>query len=158
MRYLLSTILILVSVTTIGKGQDDPSDAVTRRRLYLDEFRPVPQLEVARHPLTRSKFPCINMHAHPGRLSGAELRELASTMDTANVAVGVSLDGAAGGRVSEHLEKLNQNAPGRFVVFVRMDYIGDGDADDFATWDVNEPGYGQRMADKLTESVRLGAC
>jgi predicted TIM-barrel fold metal-dependent hydrolase len=44
------------------------------------------------------------------------------------------------------------------VVFARIDYIGTGKLDDPATWDVHRPGYGQRMADKLAEEVKQGAC
>jgi predicted TIM-barrel fold metal-dependent hydrolase len=38
-----------------------------------------------------------------------------------------------------------------------MDYVGDGEKDDPKTWDVHKPGFGVRMADKLTEAVRQGA-
>ncbi len=158
MRILFYAATILLSTVVSAEAQDREPPNGEAPRLFLDEFRPVPQLQVEAHPLTRSKFPCVNMHTHPSRLSAEELRELAEVMDAANVAVAISLDGQAGGRVAEHLRRLSENAPDRFVVFVRMDYRGDGDPEDFTTWDVNQPGYGLRMADKLTESVRLGAC
>ena len=158
MRTSILAAILLPLATIPATAQDQQPDADAPKRLYLDEFRPVPQLKVDEHRLTRSKFPCVNMHTHPSRLSDDELRNLAEIMDAANVAVAISLDGRAGVDFSQHLQHLQAHAPGRFVVFVRMDYVGDGDPDDFATWDVNQPGYGQRMADKLTESVRLGAC
>ena len=37
-----------------------------------------------------------------------------------------------------------------------MDYQGDGEKEDPKTWGVHRPGYGQRMADHLSEAVRLG--
>jgi len=126
--------------------------------LLLNEFRPQSELRTPQHPLTRSKFPCINMHTHPSRLSDEELRELAEVMETGNVAFAISLDGPAGPSVREHIHRLEQFVPGRYRVFVRMDYIGDGDPDDPQTWDVHRDGFGTRMAEKLAESVRLGAC
>jgi predicted TIM-barrel fold metal-dependent hydrolase len=125
--------------------------------LPLTEFRPRSQLRIPQHRLTRSRFPCVNIHTHPARMSDAELQSLAETMRTANVAVSVSLDGIAGPQFVAHQQWLRECSADSFVAFVRMDYVGDGDADSPATWDVNQPGFGQRMADKLAESVRLGA-
>jgi len=71
--------------------------------------------------------------------------------------VSVSLDGRAGAKFAAHYQKLTKRHPGRFVVFVRMDYIGDGNPDKPDTWDVHKPGFGLRMADRLSESVKQGA-
>ncbi|MCA8995456.1 MAG: amidohydrolase family protein [Planctomycetaceae bacterium] len=127
------------------------------RRIYLDEFRPTPVLKTDEHILTRAKFPCVNVHTHPGRLNPEELDEMVQVMDEANIAVSVSLDGRAGPEFADHYKLLTGRHPGRFAIFVRMDYIGDGDPEDPATWDVHRPGFGLRMADRLTEAVRQGA-
>jgi len=145
------TLISLLPVSAIA--QDDP---VSSRRIYLDEFRPKAELKVTEHPLKRAKVPCVNVHSHPGKLSDAEIDEMVQVMDEANIAVSVSLDGRVG-IFAEHHQKLTRRHPGRFVVFLRMDYQGDGDKDDPKTWDVHKPGYGQRMADHLSEAVRLGA-
>ncbi len=127
------------------------------RRIYLDEFRPTPVLKASEHILKRAKFPCVNVHSHPGKLSIEALDEMVKTMDAANIAVSVSLDGRAGPAFADHYQLLHKRHPDRFIVFVRMDYIGDGDPDDPKTWDVHKSGYGVRMADRLTEAVRQGA-
>ena len=127
------------------------------RRIYLDEFRPTSELKVPEHPLKRAKFPCVNVHTHPFQLTDAELDEMVQVMDEANIAVSVSLDGRAGPRFAEHAQRLATRHPGRFVVFVRMDYIGDGNPDDPATWELHRPDFGVRMADRLTAAVRQGA-
>ncbi len=128
------------------------------KRIYLDEFRPTSVLKAPEHLLMRAKFPCVNVHSHPGKLSAAELDDMVQVMDDANVAVSVSLDGRAGARFAEHYQSVTGRHRDRFVVFVRMDYIGDGNPDDPATWDVHRPGFGLRMADRLSEAVRQGAC
>lgn len=145
----------------IGSGvfaQESAEESMPRpRRIYLDEFRPEQSLRADEHLLTRAKYPCVNVHTHPFKLSDGELAEMVADMDAANIAVSVSLDGQAGPKFAEHYQRLKQAYPGRFVVFVRMDYIGEGVADDPKTWDVHQPGYGLKMADRLTEAVRQGA-
>ncbi len=135
---------------------DDPSPA-RPRRLYLDEFRPRSELKTPLHPLPRAKYPCVNVHTHPARLTEAELAEMVATMDAANIAVSISLDGRVGPRFAEHYQRLTTAHPDRFLVFVRMDYIGEGNPDDPQTWEVHRPDFGLRMADRLTLAVRQGA-
>jgi predicted TIM-barrel fold metal-dependent hydrolase/lysophospholipase L1-like esterase len=149
---LTASMMLVASVY----GQENKAEG--SRRLYLDEFRPKAQLRAPRHPLTRAKFPCVNVHFHPEKLSASELDEQIRVMDEANIAVSVSLDGRVGTKFSEHLSSLTARHPNRFVAFVRMDFVGDGNADDPKTWDVHKPGYGARMADRLSETVRQGAC
>lgn len=136
------------------EAQDNPPQPP--RRIYLDEFRPTPVLKTEEHLLTRAKFSSVNVHTHPGKLSIAELDEMVATMDAANIGVSVSLDGRTG-TFADHYQLLKQRYPHRFVVFLRMDYIGSGDPDRPETWDVHQPGYGLRMADRLSEAVRQGA-
>jgi predicted TIM-barrel fold metal-dependent hydrolase len=132
-------------------------DSPTAKRIYLDDFRPRPELRVEEHLLTRAKFPCMNVHTHPDKLSDDEVAEMVRVMDESNIAVSVSLDGQVGPRFPEQLQRLAGKHPGRFVLFVRMDYIGEGNPDDPATWELHRPDFGVRMADKLSEAVKLGA-
>ncbi len=148
----LCLAILLLGVTTL-RAEDAPAS----KRIYLDEFRPRPELRVEEHLLTRAKFPCVNVHSHPGKLSDAEVAEMVKVMDESNIAVSVSLDGQAGPRFPEQLERVSGKYPGRFVLFVRMDYIGEGNPDDPATWELHRPDFGVRMADKLSEAVKLGA-
>ena len=127
------------------------------RRIYLDEFRPASELKAPAHLLTRAKFPCVNVHTHPGRLTDDQIDEMVRVMDEANIAVSISLDGLSGRRFDEHLARLNMRHAGRFAVFVRMDYQGTGQDNKPETWDVNQPGFGLRMADRLSDAVRRGA-
>ncbi|HVJ68764.1 MAG TPA: amidohydrolase family protein, partial [Caulifigura sp.] len=153
-----SALILVAALAAAPAGRAQDVGTKESRRIYLDEFRPRPALKTAQHALTRAKFPCVNVHFHPDKLSATELDEQVRVMDEANIAVSVSLDGRVGTKFSEHLKKLTERHPGRFVAFVRMDYVGDGDAKDQKTWDVQKPGFGARMADKLSEAVKQGAC
>ena len=150
---LLILIGAMLSIRLLP-AQDQTTDP---RRLYLDEFRPTSELITQQHILRRARFPCVNVHTHPGKLSEDELDEMVRVMDAGNVAVSVSLDGQAGPSFADHYRMLTGRHPGRFVVFVRMDYVGDGDADRPDSWDVQNPGFGIRMADRLSNAVRQGA-
>ncbi|MEW4531195.1 amidohydrolase family protein [Maioricimonas sp. JC845] len=156
MRRTVTLLVIfgVMSAQVVPAIADEPGQP---RRIYLDEFRPKSELKTPEHILRQAKFPCVNVHSHPGRLSDDEIDEMVRVMDEANIAVSVSLDGRAGPRFSDHYQKLRQRHPNRFVVFVRMDYIGDGDPDDPSTWDVHKPGFGIRMADRLSDAVKQGA-
>jgi predicted TIM-barrel fold metal-dependent hydrolase/lysophospholipase L1-like esterase len=154
--WLTASMTFVALFITDAHGQEKKSDAP--RRLYLDEFRPKSQLRAPQHKLTRARFPCVNVHFHPEKLSASELAEHVQVMDDANIAVSVSLDGRVGTKFSEHLATLTGRHPDRFIAFVRMDYVGSGNLDDPKTWDVHKPGFGARMADHLSEAVRQGAC
>lgn len=155
LRCLLFAIPVACGPASGAWGDDAPAERP--RRIYLDEFRPRSELRTPQHLLERAKFPCVNVHSHPFRLSDAELAEMVATMDAANIAVSVSLDGRAGDRFAEHYQRLTKLHPGRFVVFVRMDYVGEGQADDPQTWEIHRSDFGERMADRLTLAVRQGA-
>lgn len=143
--------LVLCSASFASAADEKP------RRLYLDEFRPKSELKVPEHILKHAKFPCINVHTHPGRLTDAEIDEMVRVMDESNIAMSVSLDGKVGPGFSEHYHKLTSRYPNRFVVFAQMDYIGDGDREKPETWAVNQPDFGVRTADMLSDAVRQGA-
>lgn len=155
MRSCLAICIVVIFRLPVSAGETDPGEE--RRRLYLDEFRPRSELKTPENILMRAKFPCVNVHTHPGRLTDTQIDEMVRVMDKANIAVSVSLDGQAGPQFSRHYGRLTQRHPGRFVVFVRMDYIGGGDRQNAETYDVNKPGFGLRMADKLSDAVKRGA-
>ena len=149
---------VFCAIWTVGLLADEPKGESRPRRIYLDEFRPTPMLKTELHPLPRAKFPCVNVHSHPGRLTSEELAEMVATMDESNIAVSVSLDGGLQSKkFSDHYYQLQQAYPDRFVVFLWIDYVGKGNPSDPETWDVHQPGYGLRMADQLSEAVKLGA-
>lgn len=152
MNRIVAAALLFLTLFGIPLPADEPP-----KRLYLDEFRPEPELKAPVQNPTVAKFHCINVHTHPYTLSDADLEEMVRAMDASNIAMSVSLDGRPGARFPEHFERLTKKYPGRFIVFVQMDYLGDGRKDDLASWDVNQPDFGLRMADKLTAAVREGA-
>ena len=128
--------------------------------LPLDQFRPIPRLVVEEHLLTAAKFPCIDVHMHPQvRLRGSTqmLDDYVALMDEQNIALSVSLDGGLGEAFDEHVRFVWTKHRERFLIFANIDWRGDGREDDPATWDMQRPDFGRRMAAALEKAQAKGA-
>jgi predicted TIM-barrel fold metal-dependent hydrolase len=144
-----------VAPTAILDGRDG-------RNLALDQFRPVPTLKVASHPLTRAKFPVVDVHTHMRYKIGLKrawqnVDDFVEAMDRNNIAVCVSLDGRLGDELDEHLKLLWTKHRDRFVVFANIDWRGNGKKDDPSTWDCQRPDFARRMAISLKKAKEQGA-
>lgn len=155
-RLLLVVSCLSIAASLLTAGQPNQNESTSPERLLLRDFRPQSELIVPEHVVERARFPCVNVHTHPGRLSAAEIDQMVAVMDRANIAVSVSLDGRSGEELSRRIALLSRH-PGRFVVFGNMDYVGDGDQGDPATWAVNRPNFGEFMAAVIEDSYRRGA-
>lgn len=137
----------------------EPLDGRDGRELLLRNFRPKPQLRVPETKLQQARFPVVDVHTHMfyrQRHNEQALEDFVALMDRNNIAVCASLDGQLGSQLDEHLAFLWKNHRDRFVVFANLDWIGDGDADDPASWACNRPGWAERSAEKLTEAAARG--
>lgn len=136
-----------------------PLDGRDGRPLALPNFRPQPQLVTPTTDVAQAKFPVIDVHVHP-RLRfkhvPERLDQFIAVMDEQNVAVSVSLDGRLGDQLAEHQRYLSKYED-RFAVFANIDWQGDGQRDDPASWACHRPGFGRRMADALADAKSRGA-
>lgn len=113
--------------------------------LKLTDWRPTSQLVVKETQIVKPRYPVIDMHNHLGRLENT--KKFLEEMDKAGVWKCVSLDGnSAGDRWKEHLKVSQSVSEDRFLVFFRPDFTN-----------IDEPGYGEREAQKLEQAVRAGA-
>ena len=129
----------------------DPDDRL--RDLPLREFRPRPRLRVPEHHVPRAAVPAVDAHNHLGRWllpdgswAAPNVGELLEVMDASNVAAIVNLDGMWGDELEANLERYDRAYPGRFVTFAHLDWR-----------ETAEPGFGERMAASLRDSVARGA-
>jgi predicted TIM-barrel fold metal-dependent hydrolase len=95
--------------------------------------------------------PIVDVHNHLGRRTTGVWRAsdpaaLIATRDEAGVATVVNLDGEWADELEANLDRYDRRYPGRFVTFARVDWA-----------DTATPGWGDRMAASLTDSVRRGA-
>ena len=112
------------------------------------EYDPRSTLVVPENPVTRARFPFVDIHGHQRaiRMSAEDVDRLVREMDELNMAVMVNLSGGSGIGLVDGLETMTGRHPGRFVFFANTSFLG-----------VGEPGWGERAAAQLEEDVRNGA-
>ncbi len=160
----ISTLLLLLMpltspivswAQTAVAAEETPSP----RPLQLDEFRPRSTLVVPRTDIEKAKYPVVNVHTHLGKLhnSREQLQEYVAMMDRRGIAVTVNLDGRLADAWQDGVDFLWRDYKDRFVIFVHLDWRGDGDEQDPATWDCQRPDFARRMAQSLALAKSQGA-
>ena len=117
-----------------------------QQKIDFETYNPPSTLVVPMHPLTRAKFPFIDVHNHQYRMTTMDLNSLTSEMDKLNMRVMVNLSGGSGEQLKDAVKNGRQNKPGRFLVFANIDFKNMG-----------ENGWGERAARQLEEDVKNGA-
>ncbi len=127
------------------------------------EYDPPSTLVVPENPVSRARYPFVDVHNHQFGMPDQDLVELTAAMDELNMAVMVNLSGRgfrrlelAEGKISFDLqegeflqravENVRQNAPGRFLVFTNIRLQG-----------IDEPGWIERTLRQLEMDVKNGA-
>jgi len=163
---LLSLLVSLVGIGAPAGAQEHPEGLTVDPGMdvpYFYEYKPPSTLVTPEHPLTRSKYPFVDVHAHQSRMPEMDLSELVEAMDAMNMAVMVNLSGRGfrryetedgqvryGFEGTEYLRRAVENgatnAPGRFMVFTNLDTNGLG-----------EPGWAEQAVAQLEADVAAGA-
>lgn len=121
--------------------------AVWAQTMSIEEYEPKSTLVVPQHPVTRAKYPFIDVHNHQNSLMPREqLDQLVRDMDAIHLQVMVNLSGRNGDYLKRGVENLKGHYPNRFIVFANIDFNN-----------IDDPGYGKRTADQLEQDVRNGA-
>jgi len=128
--------------------------------LLLKDFAPRSSLVLAEHIPMKPSFPAIDAHNHLGFKTdafgdarpGADLGASAATshlveiMDECGIVAIANLTGRWGDDLKRLMDQYEGRYPGRFYTFANVDWAG-----------VDAPGFGERAAKQLEESVRAGA-
>lgn len=134
---------LLFSVLFIGSMQ------VFSQEVSFEHYEPNSDLVVPENPLTRAKYPFIDVHNHQFRMPTQDLGELIADMDKLNMAVMVNLSGRGRGS-QEHLDgallNVKENYPNRFIVFTNIDLTSIDDAD-----------WTERTVNQIKHDVKMGA-
>jgi len=159
-RWIVTLLVSLLGLSSVvAQAIELPLDGRDGRELLLRNFRPQSQLKVARHPQPAAKFTVVDVHTHfryKLRNSEQALDDVVALMDRNHVAVCISLDGRLGEHLQSHQEFLWNRYRDRFAIFANIDWIGDGQREDPASWACQRPGFGDRMARQLTAAVESG--
>ncbi|HCX24451.1 MAG TPA: amidohydrolase, partial [Cytophagales bacterium] len=144
-------VIILFVASTFVIGQD--MDTV---RMDFEEYDPISTLVVPENPVTRSKFPFVDVHSHQWNLTVDGIKKLEKEMDALNMGVMVNLSGrgydrAAGDIGSQEylasmVRRIDGEALGRIVVFTNISFK-----------EIGKDGWSQQAVKQLEEDVVNGA-
>lgn len=165
-RWVVSAALLLFSLShAVALGEEPPEplktplDGRDGRELLLRDFRPTPTLRVRQTPVVKAKYPVVDVHTHFRyrlRHSKEELDAFVELMDRNRIAICVSLDGQWGDDLTEHREYLWTKYADRFLIFANIDWQGDGEDDDPATWACQREDFVRTAIDRLRDAKRRG--
>lgn len=119
---------------------------ITAQTMDFEGYNPPSTLVVPEHPITRSKFPFIDIHSHQRRMGEQDLNALAAEMDGINMGLMVNLSGGSGKSIADASTNIKANQPKRFIVFANVNFIN-----------VGEENWGERAAAQLERDYNQGA-
>jgi len=102
--------------------------AIGQLKMDFETYDPVNTLVVPKHPLTKSKYPFIDVHNHQGDMGSQNLDVLIKDMDKLNMKVMVNLTGRGGEELKKMITNIKDHHPKRFIVFTNIDFNGVGRA------------------------------
>lgn len=88
----------------------------------VEVYDPISTLKVPAHPLTRAKYPFVDVHSHQWVMPIQDLEGLVKEMDEMNMGVMVNLSGFRGAVLEWSLANVAKHAQKRFLVFVNLDF------------------------------------
>lgn len=142
-------IIFVISAFAITVASAFAQEKALDLKMDFEEYDPPSTLVVPEHPLTRAKFPFIDVHNHQWNMPTQDLTELTKIMNNLNMAVMVNLSGRGRGS-TEYLEKTLENVkksqPKRFIVFTNMDFAA-----------IDDPEWQGRMLKQLEDDVKKGS-
>jgi predicted TIM-barrel fold metal-dependent hydrolase len=139
----LGLILLPAAVSAQGRRTREP----TIPPPSITEYHPRSTLVVPEHPVPRARFPAVDFHGHPPRLTSVEaVQRVVAAMDALNLGVMIQANPSSGDRLKEQIAMVKEAGyEDRFVFFANLDLRDVG------------PGSGARIAAQLEEDVRAGA-
>jgi predicted TIM-barrel fold metal-dependent hydrolase len=128
---------------------------LTAQDMGFEEYNPPSTLKVPQNPVTRAKFPFIDIHSHQGGINKTRIDQLRSEMDELNMGIMINLSGRGFGQGNSNaqqeyirgmMNEFKTHAPGRFMVFTNLNFNGFGD-----------PSWTALAVKELEEDVKAGA-
>src|SRR5688572_23891020 len=113
----MKTFLLIIGIlaTSIIRSQE-------RGKMDFDEYNPPSTLVVPGKPVTKAKFPFIDVHNHQFSMPTMDLSTLTKEMDRLNMRVMVNLSGQSGEVLRQSVGNVQKNYPSRFIVFANADF------------------------------------
>jgi len=143
----IAPYLCLLFVIAACSAQDQNANQTDD--MTVEEFEPTSTLVVSENPISRAKFPFVDVHSHwfraPSMTAGA-VDTLITEMDGMNMAVVVNLSGGWGENLAGAVSNMEQKYPNRVVTFANVDFDS-----------VGAQGWTERAVAQLRTDVAAGA-
>lgn len=119
--FLYSSLLVLIGISACAQSES---------KMSFEEYNPPSTLVVPENPLTRAKFPFIDIHSHHWRMAQQDLGKLAGEMDEMNMGIIVNLSGGGGKRLKDITDHVKGSKhANRIAVFTNLNYQSIDDPD-----------------------------
>jgi predicted TIM-barrel fold metal-dependent hydrolase len=107
------------------------------QEMSFEGYEPNSTLVVPENPVTRAKFPFVDIHSHQWNVTKEKIQELRKEMDELNMGAMVNLSGRGFSRgdvdsqeyLATMVRRFNGEAPGRFIVFTNLMFAEFGSND-----------------------------
>lgn len=146
LRCVAIAAFVLVPVTALAQGRQEPTGD-PKLIMTIEEYEPKSTLKVPQNPVTRAKYPIIDVHNHQSLTPDpARLAQIVKDMDALNMYAMVNLSGRSGKDLAEGVKNTKGRYPTRFIVFANINFDG-----------IDEPGYSEKAVAQLVEDHKNGA-
>lgn len=120
--------------------------SLAAQEVSFEEYNPPSSLVVPENPISRAKFPFIDVHSHQRRMGDKDLSKLAREMDIMNMGAMVNLSGGSGEAITSAMSNIKANGNNRFMVFANVNFSG-----------IGSDGWSEKAAAQLEADVKAGA-
>jgi uncharacterized protein len=122
------------------------SFGLSAQELSFEEYNPKSTLKVPQNPVSKAKFPFIDIHGHQWRMATQDLSELSAQMDALNMGLMVNLSGGSGKALADAYDNIQKVHADRFLLFANIRLEG-----------IDEPEWDLRTAEQLQRDYEYGA-
>lgn len=141
---LLIACSVLVFYGCIGNAQ--PTEEKTTPQMDFELYDPPSTLVVPENPLSKAKYPFIDVHSHHWNMAEGDLGKLVGEMDAMNMGIIVNLSGRGGEALKNMLDNVNKQYPNRIAIFTNISFNG-----------IDEPDWAANTIKQLEYDVKNGA-
>jgi predicted TIM-barrel fold metal-dependent hydrolase len=134
--FIITVISIIVTISTYAQAPV----------MDFEKYDPESTLVVPTHEVKSAKFPFIDVHNHQFNMINQDLDALVKEMDELNMAVMVNLSGRSQEYLSNAVEKVKAQTPGRFILFCNISFDN-----------IGKKGWTEDAVKQLEEDVQNGA-
>ncbi len=115
-------------------------------RIDFESYEPQSTLVVSETPVSKARFPFIDVHNHQRSMDSSRLDTLLSEMDKLNMQLMVNLSGGTGENLLNKINSIKSKGSNRFLVFANIDFSGFG-----------KMGWTEYTVKQLEQDVKNGA-